>query len=379
MEKVFEIGSIRPPSEAASLMLRITRNCSWNKCKFCNLYKGQNFSTRPIEDIKADIDQIALIVNNIIDWTSSSMIPSMKLDEKLRSLPPEITQRYLHVMQWMSYRKMSVFLQDANTLVLSFDKLLEMLCYLREKLPQIKRVTSYARVDALAKFTVQELTQLREAGLDRIHAGYESGSDAVLELISKGYTKAQEIEAGQNVKASGIELSIYYMPGVGGKNLSDDNAIQTADVINKINPDFVRIRTFIPRPETAIIDDINAGLIKECTDLEKLLELKKMIENIDGADGRLYSDHIINLFEGIYGNMKTDKKKMLSVIESFEKLDVQNQRRYQAARRMGLAGSLDGMELLDIEESEMIDQHLSQYTTQEDFESFLLKHLYSYI
>ena len=267
MTKEFEIGPIRPPSEADSLLLRITRNCPWNKCKFCAIYKKDKFSVRPIGDIKADIDQVALYRSNILDG----------IPESLEELPQVTAERYMYIMRWLSCGEESVFLQDANTAVLSFDKLKEILEYLREKLPQVKRVTTYGRVDSLAKFSVEQLAELKKAGLDRIHSGYESGSDKVLTLINKGYSKTQEIEAGQKVREAGIELSVYYMPGAGGRDLSDENAIETADVINKVNPDFVRIRTFVAQKGTELFDEIRAGMITECTDLEKMLELKKAI------------------------------------------------------------------------------------------------------
>ena len=185
MGKGFEIGPIRPPSEASSLLLRITRNCSWNRCKFCNLYRDEKFSTRPMEEIKADIDQVALLRNNIMEWTKTNNIRDLTrvnkiLYEKIGHEPSEIVQRYRNVLHWLNRESDSVFLQDANTVALSFNKLLEILLYLKEKLPQVKRVTSYGRVDSLAKFSIAEWTQLREAGLNRIHSGYESGSDKVL-------------------------------------------------------------------------------------------------------------------------------------------------------------------------------------------------------
>ena len=239
----------------------------------------------------------------------------------------------------------------------------------------MRRVTSYARVDALLRLSPDQLLGLREAGLDRIHTGYESGSDKVLQLIDKGYTKAQEIEGGQKVKAAGIELSVYYMPGVGGRELSDDNAIETADVISQVNPDFVRVRTFVSHVGTGLMDEINSGRMTDCTDLEKMFELKKMIENVHGADGMLYSDHIINLHQNVYGNLKTDKQKMLSIFEDFEKLSVQDQRRYQLARRMGRVAQLSDMQYLSPEQLAKIDEYLSKLTTDEEFEAFLLRFL----
>ena len=348
MLREIELGPIRPPSEAGSLLLRVTRNCSWNKCRFCTLYKGERFGTRPVEEIKADIDQLVLYRDN-------------------------------GILNWPAAGTGAVFLQDANTLVLAADKLREILVYLREKLPEVKRVTSYGRVDALAKLSVEHLKSLKEAGLDRIHSGYESGSDKVLALINKGFAKAQEIEAGQKVKASGIEFSVYYMPGVGGKELSDDNALETADVINQIDPDFVRIRTFVPHPGTGIMDDIEAGLISECSDREKAWELKKMIEHIEGASGHLYSDHIINLFGEINGNMTADKEKMLSVFDTFEKLDARDQRRYQLARRLGWVSSLSHLANLGDGELQKLDEYLSRLKSEEELDAFMLRRLQRYI
>jgi len=376
MDKGFEIGSIRPPSEASSLLLRITRNCSWNRCKFCNLYRGEKFSTRSLEDIKADIDQVALLRNNILEWTNNGEISDPRLiskilSEKICFEPNEIIQRYYHVYHWLNQESDSVFLQDANTVALSFDRLMEILLYLQEKLPQIKRVTSYGRVDSLAKFSVSELTQLKEAGLNRIHSGFETGSDKVLELIDKGYTKAQAIEAGRNIKTAGIELSIYFMPGVGGRALTEDNTLETADVINKINPDFVRIRTFSPKLKTELMDEITSGSLLPCTEMEKLLEIKTVIENLHNADGHLYSDHMFNLFEDVQGNMKTDKEKMLAVIESFEKLDRDSQRRYMLARRIGVVRSLGDMDHLKKGQLETLNDQLEQLNTDANFEEFL--------
>jgi len=366
---MFEIGPIRPPSEAESLLLRITRNCPWNKCKFCTIYKKHNFSTRPIEDIKADIDRIALCREQI----RAGGI------ENLNELPEEAAEGYLYIMRWVAGGEESVFLQDANTMVLSFDKLKDILDYVRFKLPWVKRVTSYGRVDSMNKFSVEQLTELRKAGLDRIHSGYESGSDEVLSYLNKGHTKAQEIEAGRKVKEAGIELSVYFMPGAGGRALSDINAAETADVVNKVNPDFVRVRTFVPQRGTEVINEINDGTRIECTDKEKALELKKMIAHIDGPDGHLFSDHIINLFENVNGNMKNDKERMLSVFEAFEMLDAPEQRRYQIARRMSMVGSLPHMALLGAAQREKVDEFLSQLETEADFEAFLLKLLQRYI
>jgi radical SAM superfamily enzyme YgiQ (UPF0313 family) len=301
------------------------------------------------------------------------------IPENLSELPEETMQRYIYIMHWIAKGGESVFLQDANTMVLAYDKLCSILTYLREKLPGVKRVTTYGRADSLDRFSAEQLKGLKAAGLDRIHSGYESGSDNVLALINKGYTKAQEISAGRKVKDSGIELSIYYMPGAGGRGLSDENALETADVINKVNPDFVRIRTFVAQKGTELHEDIAAGRLEECTDKGKLLELKKMLEHIEGVDGYLYSDHIINMFEEVNGNMKTDKDKMLSVFAAFEALGIQEQREYQVARRMGMVRSLAQFSKLNARERESVSAQLAQLETSESFEAFLSRLLRRYI
>lgn len=384
MQKEFEIGPIRPPSEAESLLLRITRNCSWNKCKFCRIYKRKQFKTRSIEEIKQDIDIVAAYRNDILQlFPEGKSFDTYTLQQHIRTrlaeMPEANAQQYLYVANWVLGGEKSVFLQDANTMVLTYDKLNQILEYLKEKLPKIQRITSYGRVDSIDKFTVEQLENLRAAGLDRIHSGYETGSDKVLELINKGYTKEQEISAGQKVKASGIELSIYVMPGVGGRDLSDDNAIETADVINNVNPDFVRIRTFVSQYGTGLYEEIEAGRLIECTDKGKLMELKKMIENIEGVDGHLFSDHIINLLEEIRGNLKTDKQYMLSLIKEFEELPEREQKEYQLARRMAMVRAPKEMGLLVWQQINKIRNTLNGFKNEEEFEQFMLKYLRHYV
>ena len=119
----------------------------------------------------------------------------------------------------------------------------DVLIYLKKAFPEIKRITSYGRAENLAKVSAEEYAELKEAGLDRIHSGFESGSDEVLKKINKGVTSDEEIRAGKNIKKGGIELSVYFMPGVGGRELTGENARGTARVVNETNPDFLRIRT----------------------------------------------------------------------------------------------------------------------------------------
>ncbi|MBK5246425.1 MAG: radical SAM protein, partial [Peptostreptococcaceae bacterium] len=331
----YEQGPIRPPSEAESILIRTTRNCTWNKCKFCTLYKGEIFSVRTVEEIKIDIDIMAE------------------------------TGYYNHCN--------SAFLQDANSIVLSIEKTEEILLYLKMKFPGINRVTTYGRADTLAKITIEEYKKLFAAGLNRIHSGYESGSDIVLKLINKGNTKAQEIEAGKRIKESGIQFSVYFMPGVGGKEYSEENYKETGDVINQINPDFVRIRTFVPKEDSGLQSDIDTGIFTECTDIEKAMEIKRLIKTINNCDGEIISDHIINLFETVKGNLKNDKEKLIDIFDEFEALSLLDQQKFQIARRMGLVRSIKDLSNLSAAKNKQVLE-LMEYSNKCGFE-FLLKEL----
>ena len=155
-----------------------------------------------------------------------------------------------------------------------------------------------------------------------------------MKKINKGVTQQEEITAGKNVKAGGIELSIYFMPGIGGYELSEDNALGTAHVVNEVDPDFLRIRTAAVKPGTELYDDFMSGSFTLCSDDEKLLELRTVIDKAKGVDTRLVSDHIINLLQDVEGSLKNEKDKMLDIIDQYLAMPDKDRRMYQAARRM---------------------------------------------
>lgn len=336
---VFQIGPIRPPSEANSLLLRVTENCPWNKCKFCMLYKKNDFHTRSVADVKKDIDVMAEYRDRILAHEHNGEYDMEAIQQEYLSLPSDEAKIcYQMVFTWMTEGdKQAIFLQDANTMVLRPDWLIEIVSYVRERLPEIQRITSYGRANTLARISPEDFKNLRAAGLDRIHSGYESGSDQVLTMISKGATQEDEIIGGKKVKEAGIELSIYFMPGVGGKSLSNENAMETAKVINEVNPDFVRLRTFVLRTGSLMEELRDSGMYKEQRDIEKLLEIRKMLAHIDPkkAHGKIASDHIINLLQEVTGYMDQDLPWMLEYIDSFFALPELEQKKYQLARRMG--------------------------------------------
>lgn len=341
----FELGPIRPPSEASSLMLRVTRNCPWNKCKFCGLYRGEKFSIRPVDHVKQDIDQVRLYVDKI---TSVMSQPSGNHYQELTAIQGGLTyseQMAFHsALNWVRSGMQSVFLQDANTLVIKPADLVAILEYLRQAFPQIERVTSYARSHSVARINDDDMAHLADAGLNRIHIGMESGADEVLDFIKKGVDQQTQIIAGQKVKRAGIELSEYFMPGLGGREFSRANAIETAEAINQIDPDFIRIRTLAIPSGVDLYQDVVAENFTPLNDKEMVAELLLFIDNLRGVSSTIKSDHILNLFQEVDGQLPQDHERITAPIRTFLTLAPEEQLLYLVGRRTGIFSRLTDLE-----------------------------------
>lgn len=352
--KGYEIGPIRPPSEADSLLLRLTRNCPWNRCKFCNLYKGQKFSIRPVEHIIKDIDQIK-------KWTeqlrSCNNLQSKDCDE-FRS-----DMAFYMVRNWYENGMKSVFLQDANSLVMKPGDLEDILKYLKKNFPGIERITSYGRSQTIARISDENMHAYGDAGLNRIHIGMETGSTKILDLIRKGVDKEKHIIAGQKVKKAGIELSEYFMPGIGGKEYSWENAAETVDALNQINPDFIRIRTFTMHRKIELCADYQNGVFTRTNDLDMVKELLYVIQHLDNVTSYLKSDHMVNLFQEVEGKFPEDKDRMMQIIEKFLALDSKEQMLFRIGRRTGRMFYLH--DLYDPAGREQIEKIMSMYNINE--------------
>lgn len=333
----FELGPIRPPSEAHSILLRITRNCPWNKCVFCSTYTNEKFSLRSLDEIKKDIDSmygIYLKVREKADLSSGGYIS----EEIITSLIEEdkIPQYYLQqVMFWMYYGMKSLFLQDADSMVVKTRDMVEILKYIREKFPSIERITCYSRSKTLVAKTIDDLKDIRNAGLNRIHIGMESGSDEVLELIHKGVKAEEHISSGRKVIEAGFELSEYFMPGIGGTKYTAQNASETARVLNAINPSFIRIRTTSPVPGTELFNMKQSGLWEPLSEKEKVEELRNMIDDLDGINSYIQSDHIMNLIEDSNGRLPEEKSNVLDPLNLFLDMSLDDQECFIIARRTG--------------------------------------------
>ena len=346
MELHFEQGPIRPPSEAYSLLLRVTRNCPWNRCEFCHTYKGQKFSVRSVEEVKRDIDSVQEIVSEVkaLSWQrgfGGEITPS--LVNLILQHPQHYPDRFRSVVLWLYTGEKNVFLQDGNNLVLKTDDLMEILRYLKETFPSIERITSYARAKTVSKKTVEELQDLYRAGLSRIHIGLETGYDPLLQYMKKGVTAQEHIDAGRKVKESGISLSEYVILGLGGRRMWREHAIETAKVLNQIDPDFIRVRTLKVLKMMPLYEKIEKGEFTLLTDDEVVGEERLLIENLEGINSTFVSDHILNLLEEVEGKFPQEKGKMLARIDRYLALSSEEKANFRLGRRAGVYRSVDDL------------------------------------
>lgn len=309
----FEVGPIRPPSEGGSysLLVRATRNCPWNRCKFCHglPYNREKFELRSVEEIKRDIDTISAIAEGIKEASlrlgyggtinGSVGTAIVRSDPGLNS-----NHCFALVLNWLSVGAKTVFLQDADSLIMRTPDLLEVLRYLKETFPTIERVTSYARAKTIARKPLDELKELRSAGLSRLHVGLETGDDEVLTYVDKGVTSEEQIEAGKKAKEAGFELSQYVMTDLGGRRMSDQHARNTAGVLNATNPDFIRMRPLAVGPGLPLYEDCESGDLELSSPHERLHELRTFIENLE-VTSRVCFDHFLNCWYSDRGRRHT--------------------------------------------------------------------------
>ena len=341
----FEQGPIRPPSEANSLLIRVTRNCPWNHCTFCPVYKRTKFSKRPVEHVIKDIEAVAKHIKNFQEITKAgNSIYHSNLQNIINRLDNSEKNAFFAAYYWLTSGMKSVFLQDSNSLIIKPDDLIKILKHLRRKFPWVERITSYARSSTIIRIGEKYLESIGNAGLNRIHIGLESGSDEVLKMVKKGAKKETHIKAGIKVKKSEIELSEYIMPGLGGRRLSKIHALESADALNRINPEFIRLRPLAIPEIIPLYEQYTDGYFKKCSDLMIVEELLLFIEKLEDITSVLKSDHILNLFSNLEGKLPQDKEKMLKILHDFLNLKPMQQRLYQLGRRLGIFLQLDDLE-----------------------------------
>ena len=276
----YEDPVYRPPSEADSLLIQATIGCPHNKCAFCGMYKGRKFRIRPVEEIKEDILSARKLYGDVFD---------------------------------------SAFFPDGNTIIMKTTQLEEIFLFARQTFPALKRITLYASAKFLKLKSLADLKRLKAAGLNRLHKGLESGNDEILRRIQKGADSKLMIETGQRVKAAGIELSEYVLVGIGGQALWSEHAQDTARALNAINPDFIRLRTWVPVPAAPLYQEYQNGKFQLLSPHQALKETRLLLENLD-VSSLFLSDHISN-FVNLSGHLPRDKQGMIDKIDRALKLD----------------------------------------------------------
>ncbi len=340
----YEQGPIRPPSEADSLLLRLTRNCPWNRCAFCSSYKNERFSLRSLSEIIGDIDAMRRIADKLVALSLREGQQGVISEGLLRlvwSRDSHFDAYDRSMALWLFRGGKSVFLQDADSLVMKTDAVVAVLRHLYTSFPSIERVTTYCRSHTAARKPVAALQAMREAGLTRIHIGLESGSDHVLAMISKGATAEMHVEAGLRVKQAGMELSEYVIPGLGGEDYSTEHARETAQVLNVIDPDFIRLRTLHVVQGTPLAEMARRGEFTPPDDDRIVCEIREWMDALSDIHSSVASDHILNLLEEVQGRLPQDKPRMLSVIDRYLALSPEERLVFRLGRRQGIYRRLD--------------------------------------
>ena len=345
-EVPIEQGPIRPPSEAYSLLLRLTRNCPWNRCEFCHTYKREKFSLRTSPEVKKDIDVVQQITSDIraLSWRQGfggEITPA--LVHLILKNPRDYPESFRSILLWLHAGARNVFLQDADSLVLKTDQIVDLLGYLKKAFPSVDRITTYARAKTISTKTVEELTLLFQAGLSRIHIGLETGYDPLLAYVQKGVTAQEHVAAGRKVKEAGISLSEYVILGLGGKGTWREHAMGTASVLNQIDPDFIRVRTLKILRTMPLHQKTESGEFVLLDDDGVIREERLLIENLERLQSFFVSDHILNLLEEVEGKFPEEKGKMLTAIDRYLGLSASERANFRLGRRAGIYRFLDDL------------------------------------
>ncbi len=358
----FELGPIRPPSEAYSLLIRATRNCPWNRCRFCPVYKGSRFELRAVAEIIRDIEAVKAISEGI-----KEMAWKIGCGDNIREVATAFCNQaqycpcVRHVAQWLVTGGKTAFLQDSNTLIMRTPELIQVIAFLRKTFPSLDRVTTYARSHTAARRSLAELKELKDAGLDRIHIGLETGYDPLLAYMEKGCTAENHTEGGTKVKEAGVSLCEYVMPGLGGQKMSQEHARETARVLNEIGPDYIRLRSLHVSPAVPLWARLQDGDFELQTEDEVVKEIAVFIENLQ-VGSYLKSDHILNLLMEVEGRMPEAKEKCLNIIDKYLCLPDEERLNFKIGRRAGLYDRLS--DLRDRYKHDRIGQAIKHFKAQ---------------
>jgi len=261
----------RPPSEARSLIFQITIGCSQKQCAFCGMYKGKSFRIRPVEEILEEINEIPLQYRSRFD---------------------------------------RVFLADGDALVYPFEGLVEILDALTAAFPGLTRVGSYASPKSLTTKNAEQLALLREKRLRILYFGLESGDDATLRAINKGYTSAEMAELATKARDAGMKLSVTAILGLAGRGRSLEHARATASWVNHVNPEYFSLLTLFHRHNEEFVTSLD-----RCSHGELMLEAREVLVNLNPERTILRSNHVSN-FLNLAGSYPKDRERLIADVDA---------------------------------------------------------------
>jgi radical SAM superfamily enzyme YgiQ (UPF0313 family) len=239
----------------------------------------------------------------------------------------------------------SCFLQDGDALNVPTEDLLLVLDKIKAFFPSIQTITSYARCDSILRKSESELITLRESGLNHLYRGIETGSDTILKNIYKGITSRDIIFSGLMCKNAGIILSDFTLLGIGGRELSEENAIETARIINTVNPDFIRVHHTAFKPNTKLGRDVEKGIFILQSEEEIVREQRLFIENLNGINSFYINEHIVNLLLEVRGKLPAAKNDMLAIIDNYLGMSEDDKLNFAIGRRIGYYYLLSDMRI----------------------------------
>ena len=284
----FSSGINRPPYETADGYLQTTQGCSHNRCLFCTYFKNQRFKKSSMEEIEADIKEIP---------------------------------------QYFGAPK-RIFLQGADGFAADYDTLMKTAELLHKYVPSVETIGGYARIDNFYDKTRTQLENLAAAGYANPYIGVESGDNAVLKRINKGYTAAQAREVLEKIDASGLPFIVNFLNGAGGHQYGLSNARLTAELYNGLHPTMVNASMLTLVPGTPLYRAVEKGLYTESTETEKLEEIHEFVRRLTN-DTIFMNEHASNLFH-VKCRLPDAKEELLAYIRKFmEESDESELRKYR--------------------------------------------------
>lgn len=267
----------RPPSEARSLILQVTNGCSWNNCTFCEMYTApqKKFSVKTAEEITQELQQISV-----------SGVPVRR-----------------------------VFLADGDAMTLSFRRLKEILLSIRQYLPNVQRVSSYCLPRNLKNKTIEQLAELEQLGLKLMYVGCESGDDLVLEKVAKGENYQSSLKALTKIKQSGMKSSVMILNGLGGRQYSEQHAINSAKLMNETQPEY--LSTLVVSFPTGIerFQQGFGGDFEPLQQMDLFREMEILLDTLTLEKTVFRSDHASNYLV-LKGTLSRDKDRLLTQVRT---------------------------------------------------------------